>query len=1065
MPLGGGDLLERKDAPGDISTPYVLEHGDVFHGFLERRSADWISVRLEAGRTYEFSAELKLEEVSYFNLGVVLRDSSGQALTPEVSSFRSHSYAPRRVIFTAEESGVYFLEPQLHPNLIPPKEDRNYSLKSKDYGIVGLSETIDAPYSPDRRLYELSEGEIFTGSTVLAEADSNTGEAADGIWLNFERAGQYKVILTGTGKDSNAPLVLNVSDVQVTGPVAVENNRAELVLDIAGSTQRHAIITNSQGFSGSGYELSLEYIGPLDPEKPLYWPYDETRPVDSTPYIETKDLPEKKSSVVLKPGDTLVGSLDEQDKDKIGFSVEAGTAYTVWYTGNGTNPLEGGGFDASAGYGFYNSSLGVSHFVATDSGDVYFRLDGSSYNPSQPGDYSFTLAETTRLDEVHDAPGNASTPYRLGKDGRFSGTLKDGDADWIAVRLTKGETYELYVNPDSPRQSYSPLFRNKSGKALTYELGDSSYAPWGPTLYTAKYSGVHFVQPQGKFIRNEYELVLKKYGVVGLVETVDARDDTPYVIANGETFSGAVTFTGALNDDANDSMRLDLSEGGIYKVTLDLPDGGEDTQVRVEVWGHHRDSPEQSALENNGRAETVFYAHSESKYIVSVSMDGIGSVDYEVSLELLTSPEIDEIFDLPSRPNRKMDPLTAGATFTGYSEAFGDDYIPIKAETDVIYKLEVSGFGSSLPYDPKTLKVVDSIGKTVSSQNLSADYMLLDAREPGTYFVRLSGNDWDSSGYGLYEISFDEYDGHVTGTGEAQWLPGSRLDEVVHARGGNDSVFGELGNDSLYGERGNDALSGGEGQDSLVGGGGADNLFGGQGEDWLDGGAGRDHLDGDQHDDVLLGGAQSDTLLGGDGADSLFGEGGRDQLIGGTGNDVLLGGVRSDTLQGDSGTDRLFGEGGNDQLLGGLGGDILHGGAGHDTLTGEQGSDYLKGGNGDDTLNGNEDWDLLNGGKGADVFVFENPDDFEIDAIEEFSFADDTILISSKGLRGMTAEDIAGTARLVGDGETVDFGHEGESFQVEFKRGGLLFKVKTDQYVLLIGETHSAELSGVFDFF
>ncbi|WP_417474414.1 calcium-binding protein [Leisingera sp.] len=395
----------------------------------------------------------------------------------------------------------------------------------------------------------------------------------------------------------------------------------------------------------------------------------------------------------------------------------------------------------------------------------------------------------------------------------------------------------------------------------------------------------------------------------------------------------------------------------------------------------------------------------------------------------MTSPEIDEISDLPDRPHRKTDPLTAGSTFRGYSEASGDDFIPIQTEAGSIYRLKSSGFGSTLPYDPNHLQVVDANGNTLSTQQLYAEYLLIDAPEAGTYFVRLHANNRDISSHGLYEISFEEYDGHVTGTRKADWLPGSRLDEIVFARGGNDTVYGESGNDSLYGEKGHDNLSGGDGEDSLLGGAGSDTLHGGDDGDRLDGGAGQDRLDGSNGDDVLRGGAQSDFLLGGDG------------------------------------NDRLLGEQGNDRLAGGSGDDLLHGGNGRDLLNGLEGSDYIKGGNGNDTLNGNDGWDLLNGGEGSDVFVFDKPVSFEIDAIEKFSFSDDTILISSKGLRGRTAEDIASSARLVQGGEIIDIGPVGSAFLVEFDTSGLLINIKSDRYVFLIGETHTDQLSDVFDFF
>lgn len=95
--------------------------------------------------------------------------------------------------------------------------------------------------------------------------------------------------------------------------------------------------------------------------------------------------------------------------------------------------------------------------------------------------------------------------------------------------------------------------------------------------------------------------------------------------------------------------------------------------------------------------------------------------------------------------------------------------------------------------------------------------------------------------------------------------------EEVLAGGGNDtitaldytsySLSGNGGDDTLTTAGGYDILSGGAGDDTLSSGAGSDRLFGGEGNDTLDAG---------DDDDFLSGGAGDDTLHGGGGNDRYF---------------------------------------------------------------------------------------------------------------------------------------------------------------------------------------------------
>jgi hypothetical protein len=108
-------------------------------------------------------------------------------------------------------------------------------------------------------------------------------------------------------------------------------------------------------------------------------------------------------------------------------------------------------------------------------------------------------------------------------------------------------------------------------------------------------------------------------------------------------------------------------------------------------------------------------------------------------------------------------------------------------------------------------------------------------------------------------------------------------------------------------------------------------------------------------------------IIGEDSNDFIAGRNGQDLLRGGKGNDRLGGGKDDDSLFGEEGNDLLLGRKGNDELFGGSGKDILDGGQGSDTLT---------------------------GGKGEDSYRL-NLFRASPDSIEDFSVADDTILVSA----------------------------------------------------------------------
>ena len=86
--------------------------------------------------------------------------------------------------------------------------------------------------------------------------------------------------------------------------------------------------------------------------------------------------------------------------------------------------------------------------------------------------------------------------------------------------------------------------------------------------------------------------------------------------------------------------------------------------------------------------------------------------------------------------------------------------------------------------------------------------------------------------------------GTLLGTGKADNLRGSSLNNIITTYGGADRIAGLAGIDYIVSGKGSDSIYGGDDNDILIAQGGRDILDGGLGDDFLDGGIGRDRLTG-----------------------------------------------------------------------------------------------------------------------------------------------------------------------------------------------------------------------------
>lgn len=199
--------------------------------------------------------------------------------------------------------------------------------------------------------------------------------------------------------------------------------------------------------------------------------------------------------------------------------------------------------------------------------------------------------------------------------------------------------------------------------------------------------------------------------------------------------------------------------------------------------------------------------------------------------------------------------------------------------------------------------------------------------------------------------------------------------------------------------------------------GGADYMDGGDGNDTLDGGTGVDYMVGRDGNDIFI----FDNL--GDFAEEQADEG--TDLVRSSVNVTLSANVENLTLQGAAVTGK--GNGLNNKLIGNGGDNVLSGLAGNDVITGS---------GGDDTLNGGVGMDTLNGGAGADTFVFDRAlTPGNVDAINAFSVADDTIRLENSIFAGLAVGAMAASRFTIG----AEAGDAGDRIIYDAATGALYF--------------------------
>jgi Ca2+-binding RTX toxin-like protein len=552
------------------------------------------------------------------------------------------------------------------------------------------------------------------------------------------------------------------------------------------------------------------------------------------------------------------------------------------------------------------------------------------------------------------------------------------DVDIIAIKLSKGSTYEFKISGDKSEDGFYDLGVNMqlldgSGRVLD-SAWDYYFDDYATIKFTAGITADYYLRVDPFYFYSRYNS--GKYEITAITtEFADALDGT------GNSENNKITGNAGNNLLIGESGNDTLDGGTSDRETFDGGSGGLDTfnggsgDDYFLNWNEQDRVVEAASADRTKNIDTIVSSKLDFSLAIYLGRNDLLNVENFIWEGEETIQLIGNFLNnsLTSQQNTN-DTLSGGAGNDFISSGGGDDLLDA----------EFSGwfyFNRSFLYVDITNSEASSGMDTLSGGDGSDTYII---DNPGDRIIETFGPGLDEVravvSYTLPDESLGYVEDLVAISASANSLTGNSLDNRIEAFDGTDSTLdGGAGSDVLVGKSGNDSLSGGAGSDLLQGALGDDTLNAGNDSlnaDYMQGGLGNDlyilndspafieeglneGIDEVQvaSDYTLDPNLENLTIVG---SDSVQGTGNElDNLI--SGNTV------ANTLSGLAGADILLGNAGNDYLDGGVGADSINGGEGNDTLTGG-------------TISGLDDGykDTLRGGIGNDLFlIYSRQDDFD----------------------------------------------------------------------------------------
>ena len=677
---------------------------------------------------------------------------------------------------------------------------------------------------------------------------------------------------------------------------------------------------------------------------------------------------------------TLVGNSDDN-------SIKGGAGNDSLYGGAGNDTLL---TSSESDSDTLNGGKGNDFFILSSDNKVTFLdeegidtvLASVSHNLSEGIENLTFVQSNTDKNPVYDPTSDISS-LRGGDDTRIypngKPLLSDfnsvSDVDVVAVRLSKGSTYEFKISGDISEEGFYDLGVNLqlldgSGRVLDSAY-DYYFDDYATIKFTAGTTADYYLRVDPFYFFTRYNS--GKYELTAVTtEFADALNGTGNDLDNKITGNAGNNLligkdgNDTLDGGTSDRQTFDGGSGG-----LDTFDGGIGNDYFLN-WNEQDRIVEAASADRTKNIDTIISSKLDFSAAIYLGRNDLLNVENFIWEGEESIIVIGNFLDnsLTSQKNTN-DTLSGGAGNDFITAGGGDDLLDAgysgffffnrsflfidltTSEASSGIDTLVGGDGSdTYIVDNKDDRIIESFGPGLDEVRALVSYTLPNS-------VSTLGDN------GLIEDL-------VAISASANSLTGNDIDNRIEAFAGTNST-----------------LDGGDGADVLVGKSGNDSLYGGLGSDLLQGGLGDDTLNAGNDSlnaDYMQGGLGNDLYILND-SPAFIEEGlneGIDAVqasvdytldlnvenliivgsasVKGTGNELdnfISGNSVANTLSGLAGADILAGSSlaGDDYMDGGVGADSLSGGKGNDTLTGgtlsglDDGSaDTLRGGDGDDLL-------------------------------------------------------------------------------------------------------------------
>lgn len=540
-----------------------------------------------------------------------------------------------------------------------------------------------------------------------------------------------------------------------------------------------------------------------------------------------------------------------------------------------------------------------------------------------------------------------------------TGNIGAGDEDWIAIKLTEGNTYTITTGGGdaSMMQLNDSVLKLMDSKGGLISMNDDTDGAKGKLDSTLKFtpeagSGtqVYFISVSG-YTGNPGAMNIGTY-------TVSVKEVAVLPAGEGADIEGSANADKLTGTDASESIAglggHDSLFGGGGDDSLS---GGAGNDL---LWGGKGGD----TLKGGAGTDTISYEGSAMGVTINLNDgtasggDAEGDVLGEMLEHVIGSDYDDTITGTDDATNGNS--LWGGGGDDTLSGRDGPDMLDGGAGDDTLIGGDE---GDTLKGGPGADTLTGGRGEDTASYAGSAMGVTVRLHASQAMGGDAEGDTWGDTVTAEYTMPAEDPEDpeiemtetvpdiiNLTGSGMADILAGDSRGNEISGGGGDDKLYGGPGggDDELKGEGGNDMLFGGKGDDTLNGGMGNDVLNGGAGADEFDGGAGNDMIYADLGDIGKIDGGSNPEGQPGD-MDTVSFARLVDMAVGASGAAFTLGtdAVNIERVIGTdeddyiTGADESTDDAGDapEEIEGGDGGDVLVGGDGSGDTVSYENSD------------------------------------------------------------------------------------------------------------------------------